>query len=168
MERLWAPWRMEFILNEKPPGCIFCLGEKKSEDSDKERLILLRDSLTFIMMNRYPYTCGHLLVSPNRHVGTLHDLLPDEMLQLFENVRISCDLLTKAISPQGFNVGINVGKAAGAGVDDHLHIHVVPRWVGDSNFMTVISDVRVMPENLSATYEKLLPGFREVGASAAD
>ncbi len=168
MERLWAPWRMEFILNEKPPGCIFCLGEKKSEDSDKVRLILRRDSLTFIMMNRYPYTCGHLLVSPYRHVGALQDLLPDEMLQLFENVRLACGLLSKVISPQGFNIGINVGKAAGAGVDDHLHIHVVPRWVGDSNFMTVISDVRVMPENLSATYDKLLPEFREACGPADD
>jgi ATP adenylyltransferase len=110
-------------------------------------------------VNRYPYTCGHLLVPPN--VGTVQDLLPDEMLQLFENISLACRVLTTAISPQGFNIGINVGKAAGAGVDDHLHIHVVPRWVGDANFMTVINDVRVMPENLSATYEKLLPISRE-------
>lgn len=165
MERLWAPWRMEFILNEKPSGCIFCLGEVQSEKHEKERLILRRDSLTFVMMNRYPYTCGHLLVSPNRHVGTVQDLLPDEMLQLFENISLACRVLTTAISPQGFNIGINVGKAAGAGVDDHLHIHVVPRWVGDANFMTVVNDVRVMPENLSATYEKLLPISREASVT---
>jgi len=152
---------MEFILNEKPTECIFCLGEAQSEEREKDRLILSRDTLTFIMMNRYPYTSGHLLISPYRHVGTVQDLLPDEMLQLFENVRLSCRVMTKAFSPQGFNIGINVGKAAGAGVDDHLHIHVVPRWVGDANFMTVISDIRVMPENLSATYDKLLPIFRD-------
>jgi ATP adenylyltransferase len=161
MERLWAPWRMEFILNEKPSECIFCLGEAQGQVREKERLILRRDTLTFVMMNRYPYTSGHLLVSPYRHVGSIQDLLPDEMLELFENVRLACGVMTKACSPQGFNIGINVGKAAGAGVDDHLHIHVVPRWVGDANFMTVISDVRVMPENLSATYDKLLPYFRE-------
>lgn len=165
MERLWAPWRMEFILNEKPPGCIFCLGEKVGDDEDKKRLILLRDSHTFVMMNRYPYTNGHLLISPYRHVGSIQDLQPDEMLQLFENVQRACRVMTASLCPQGFNIGINLGKAAGAGVDDHLHIHVVPRWVGDSNFMTVIADVRVMPENLAATYDKLLPGFcRDVAA----
>jgi ATP adenylyltransferase len=161
MERLWAPWRMEFILNEKPTACVFCIGEKKGEEAEKNRHILRRDTLTFVMLNRYPYTNGHLLVSPYRHVGAIQDLRPDEMAQLFENVRLACTVMTGALCPQGFNIGINVGKAAGAGVDDHLHIHVVPRWVGDSNFMTVISDVRVMPENLAATYEKLLPGFRD-------
>lgn len=167
MERLWAPWRMEFILNEKPPGCIFCPGEKVSEEEDRKRLILLRDSLSFVMMNRYPYTNGHLLISPYRHVGSVQDLQPDEMLQLFENVQRACRVMSESLFPQGFNIGINLGKAAGAGVDDHLHVHVVPRWVGDSNFMTVIGDVRVMPENLSATYEKLLPGFRREGAAGA-
>jgi ATP adenylyltransferase len=107
------------------------------------------------MMNRYPYCNGHLLVSPNRHVGEIHELEPEEMLELFENVRICCDVMSKAFSPQGFNIGMNLGKAAGAGVDDHLHIHVVPRWTGDTNFMTVIADVRVMPENLTATYDRL-------------
>lgn len=166
MERLWAPWRMEFILNEKPSWCIFCLGEVQSEEAEKERLVLHRDTLSFVMMNRYPYTTGHLLVCPYRHVSTLQDLTPDEMLQLFENVRLACDVTTKALSAQGFNIGINVGKVAGAGVADHLHIHIVPRWVGDANFMTVITDLRVIPEGLLATYEKFLPFFREACRTA--
>lgn len=161
MERIWAPWRMEFILNEKPDCCIFCLGEMQGDDQEKERLVLHRDTLSFVMMNRYPYTTGHLLVSPYRHVGTLQDLTSDEMLQLFENVRLACEVTTKALAPQGYNIGINLGKVAGAGVADHLHIHIVPRWVGDANFMTVISDTRVVPEGLSATYDKFLPFFRE-------
>ncbi|HOI15427.1 MAG TPA: HIT domain-containing protein [Geobacteraceae bacterium] len=167
MDRIWAPWRMEFIVNEKPSGCIFCLGERKDEDAEKERLILHRGMHTSIMMNRYPYSCGHLLVSPLRHVADMGRLLPEEMLELFENVRLCCSVMTGILSPQGYNIGMNLGKAAGAGVDDHLHIHVVPRWVGDTNFMTLIADVRVMPESLSATYDKLLVGFRDAGESAA-
>jgi ATP adenylyltransferase len=166
MERLWAPWRMEFILNEKPTCCIFCLGERQSEEIEKEHLILYRDTLSFVMMNRYPYTTGHLLVSPYRHVGSLQELTSAEMLQLFKNVSLACQVATKALSPQGFNIGINVGKVAGAGIDDHLHIHIVPRWVGDANFMTVVADVRVVPEGLLATYDKFLPFLREICATA--
>jgi len=162
MERLWAPWRMEFILNEKPDCCIFCLDEKRDGAGEKERLVFRRDRHTFIMMNRYPYSTGHLLVSPLRHVAELDDLLPEEMMELFENIRLSCRVLSNVMKPQGFNIGLNLGKAAGAGVDDHLHVHVVPRWVGDANFMTVIADVRVIPENLAATYDKLLPEFQPV------
>lgn len=167
MERLWAPWRMEFILNEKPAGCIFCLGEKKDQAAERDRLVLLRDRHTFVMMNRYPYSNGHLLVSPNRHVADMADLTGEEMLELFRNVSLCCRVVTQVMSSQGFNVGINLGKAAGAGVDDHLHVHVVPRWVGDANFMTVIADVRVMPENLAATYDKLYPAFLEAASAAA-
>ncbi|RQW86807.1 MAG: HIT domain-containing protein [Geobacter sp.] len=166
MERLWAPWRMEFILNEKPSYCIFCLDAAQSEVAEKERLVLYRDTHSFVMLNRYPYTTGHLLVSPYRHVCTLQDLTSDEMVQLFENVRLACGITTKALSPEGYNIGINLGKIAGAGVADHLHIHIVPRWVGDANFMTVIADVRVVPEGLSATYEKFLPFFQEVSRTA--
>jgi len=167
MERLWAPWRMEFILNEKPEGCIFCLGDRLDQASERERLVLLRDRHTFVMMNRYPYSNGHLLVSPNRHIADLGELAEDEMLELLKNVSLSCRVISRAMSSQGFNVGINLGKAAGAGVDDHLHVHVVPRWVGDANFMTVLADVRVMPENLAATYDKLYPVFRDAVATAS-
>lgn len=165
MDRLWAPWRMEFILNEKPAGCVFCLGEKGSQPAEKERLVLRRDRHTFVMMNRYPYSNGHLLVAPNRHTADMDELTDDETLELYRNVGLCCRVISQTMSPQGFNIGINLGKAAGAGVDDHLHVHVVPRWVGDSNFMTVIADVRVMPENLAATYDRLYPAFlREAAA----
>lgn len=156
MERLWAPWRIEYILNEKPGGCIFCPIDGTA---DRERLILYRSPLSLVMLNRYPYTNGHLMIAPVRHTADLDSLSEAEMLDLFEAVRLSRKVLEDVASPQGFNIGINLGKAAGAGVDEHLHIHVVPRWNGDTNYMSVISDVRVMPENLLATYDKLLPGF---------
>jgi ATP adenylyltransferase len=111
------------------------------------------------MLNRYPYSNGHLMVSPFRHVASLEALTDEELLDLMKCVRLCCRILSNVAATQGFNVGINVGKAAGAGVDDHLHVHVVPRWTGDTNFMTVISDLRVMPENLLATYDLLLPAF---------
>ena len=157
MERLWAPWRMQYILNQKPEGCIFCLGDDKEQD--RHLLVLYRSTHSFVMMNRYPYCNGHMLVCPFRHVSTPDQLESDQMLDLFATVNLCTKVLSTKFSPQGFNIGINLGKAAGAGVDDHLHVHVVPRWVGDTNFMTVIADVRVMPENLLATYDKLLPGF---------
>ncbi len=161
MERLWAPWRMEYILNQKVEGCIFCLRDEK--DKDRENLVLHRSGHSFVMMNRYPYCNGHLLVSPYSHVSNLEKLSSEEMLDLFSNVTLCCRVLNEKFFPQGFNIGINLGKAAGAGVDDHVHVHIVPRWVGDTNYMTVIADVRVMPENLMATYDKLLPGFSSGG-----
>ncbi len=156
MERLWAPWRIEYILNNKPQGCIFCpIGGA----NDRERLILHRSPLSLVMLNRYPYTNGHVMVAPERHTADLDSLSEAEMLDLFRTVRLSRKVLEETAAPQGFNIGINLGKAAGAGVDEHLHIHIVPRWNGDTNYMSVISDLRVMPENLFATYDKLLPGF---------
>jgi len=157
MKTLWAPWRIEYIRSKKPSGCIFCLeaqGEK-----DRENLVLFRTSLSFVMLNRYPYSNGHLLIAPHRHVANLDGLSGDEILDLFDLMKVSCTVLQAAASPEGFNIGINLGKAAGAGVEEHVHLHVVPRWNGDTNFMSVIADLRVMPENLMATYEALLPGF---------
>lgn len=160
MERLWAPWRMEYILNQKAEGCIFCRDDDK--EKDRENLVLHRSGHSYVMMNRYPYCNGHMLVSPYRHVADLEKLNGEEMLDLFTTVTLCCRVLKGNFLPQGFNIGINLGKAAGAGVDDHLHVHIVPRWIGDTNYMTVIADVRVMPENLMATYDKLLPGFLSV------
>ena len=156
MERMWAPWRVEYILNPKPEDCIFC---GVGEDPDENRLVLFRSPLSLVMLNRYPYTNGHLLVAPCRHCPGMDMLTDDEMSDLFRLVRLCCRALTAVAAPQGFNVGMNLGKAAGAGVDDHLHLHVVPRWNGDTNYMTVVGDVRVMPENLRTTYERLLPYF---------
>lgn len=157
MERIWAPWRMEYILADKPEGCIFCVSSDSS--GDRDRLIVHRTASSFVMLNRYPYSNGHLMASPFRHVASLEALTDEELFDLMKCVRLCCRILSDVAATQGFNVGINAGKAAGAGVDDHLHVHVVPRWAGDTNFMTVIGDVRVMPENLLASYDLLLPAF---------
>lgn len=160
MERLWAPWRIDYILNEKPSDCIFCVSS--DQEQDRDRLILFRTGLSLVMLNRYPYNNGHMMVAPFRHTADMNELSIAEMLDLFTILRLCRNVLEKTAAPQGFNIGINLGKAAGAGVDDHIHIHIVPRWNGDTNFMSVIDDVRIMPENLLNTYEKLLPGFHDM------
>src|SRR6185369_3800312 len=134
-------------------GCIFCLPDET--DNDRERLVLARREYSLIMLNRYPYTCGHLMVAPLRHTAEMNDLNDHELLDLMLGVRSSCDLLRVVTRPEGFNIGINLGKAAGAGVVEHLHIHVVPRWNGDTNFMSVIGDVRTIPEGLMESYDRL-------------
>ena len=161
MERLWAPWRMEYILAEKPEGCIFCGAETGDAGV---RYILHRTRFSFVMLNRYPYTNGHLLVAPYRHTATMDDLDDAELLDIFRTVALCRNVLADAAAPQGFNIGMNLGRAAGAGVDEHLHVHLVPRWNGDTNYMSVIADVRVMPENLAATYDVLLPRFLAAAA----
>ena len=161
MERLWAPWRIDYITQEKPDGCIFC-----REGSDRDRLVLATGPLTLVMLNRYPYVNGHLMVAPRRHTADLAGLSDAEMLELFREVSFCQDALTRSCAPDGFNIGINLGKAAGAGVEEHLHLHVVPRWNGDSNFMSVVADSRVIPEALLASYDRLLPYFALPGKGA--
>lgn len=154
MERIWAPWRMTYVSNEThESGCIFCLAVEG--DNDRERLVLARSEYSLIMLNRYPYTCGHLMVAPLRHTAEMNDLNDLELLDLMHAVRRSCNLLREVVSPDGLNVGINLGKAAGAGIEEHLHIHIVPRWNGDTNFMSVVGDVRVIPDGLMESYDRL-------------
>ncbi len=162
MENLWAPWRMEYILGQREPYCIFCPDGDGL--SDEERLILHRGRLSVVLMNKYPYNNGHLLVAPWRHVPDLQNLYEEEMLDLMQWLRISTSILRKVMHPNGFNVGLNIGAAAGAGVESHMHFHIVPRWNGDTNFMTVFSDVRSVPEHIKQTYDKLLAHFKEEGA----
>jgi len=154
VERIWAPWRIEFILGEKPQGCILC--QKPQGKDDKASLILYRGEKNFVMLNRYPYNPGHLMVSPYRHTPDLEELADDEILEHFDLVRRCTRALRKAFQPAAFNIGINIGKAAGAGIGDHIHTHIVPRWEGDTNFMPVVADTRVLPEALASTYDKLL------------
>ena len=161
MELLWAPWRIDYILAEKPHGCIFC--DDDTSLPDRERLILHRTPLSIVMLNRYPYTNGHLMVAPRRHAASLDDLAEDEVLDLFAALRLSRGILQQEAAPQGYNIGINLGKTAGAGVEEHLHVHIVPRWHGDTNFMAVVADVRVVPEGLLAAYDRLRPLFTAVG-----
>lgn len=163
MKNLWAPWRMTYILGEdeqaKSNSCIFCVDGEKP---DRDRLILYVGPLTMVMMNRYPYNNQHLLVAPRRHVPDLTALTPEEMVALMAKVRDSIETIKKISNPQGFNVGLNLGRVAGAGVEEHMHFHIVPRWDGDTNFMTVMADVRTIPEHLLATYDKMLPYFNTV------
>ncbi len=153
MEHIWGPWRMEYIKMEKPEGCIFCDCPK--EDKDEEYNILYRGELNFVMLNLYPYSPGHLIVAPYRHVDSPEKLTPEERCEHFEIVSRCVDVLRKEFGPDGFNLGMNLGKVGGAGIDDHVHSHIVPRWNGDTNFMTVISDTRVVPEAIKETYNKL-------------
>ena len=152
MKVLWAPWRIQYITGEKEEGCIFC--KKPKEGNDKKNLILYTGETSFIIMNRYPYSNGHLMAVPYKHTNNLSDLTEEERLELM-NLTVKCTDILQAIRPDGFNIGMNLGRAGGAGIDDHLHYHIVPRWNGDSNFMSVIADVRVMPEYLEQTYETL-------------
>ena len=153
MEQIWAPWRIKYIQMEKPEGCILC--EKPGQNNDVQNYILYRGSKNFIMMNSYPYNPGHLMVAPYRHVASLDELTDNERNEHFEIVSRSIRLLRQVFNPGGFNIGINMGKVAGAGIDEHVHTHIVPRWQGDTNFMPVISSVRVVPEALAETYQKL-------------
>ena len=161
MRVLWAPWRMEYILSDQTgEGCIFCPGDNREKDGS--RLILYVGDLSMVMMNRFPYINGHLLVAPVRHVKELASLSPEETLDLLTTVTRSIGVLKKVMVPEGFNVGLNLGKVAGAGVEAHMHFHIVPRWNGDNNYMTVFGEVRVIPEHIEETYRKLLPHFREL------
>jgi len=156
LERLWAPWRMKYITSitsEKPKECIFC--RKPSEGKDEENFIVYRGPNCFIMLNIFPYNTGHLLIAPYSHKPSLMDLTEEELLGLMKCTSLGLRLLTEALKPDGFNVGINIGRFAGAGVEDHIHVHVVPRWAGDTNFMTVVSGTKVLPELLKDTYSRL-------------
>lgn len=153
MENLWAPWRIDYILSKKPAGCIFC--DKPAENRDEENLILFRGKHHFIIMNAYPYNNGHMMVVPYRHTATLSGWSDAERQEMMELADMAVALLTKTMKPDGFNLGINMGLVAGAGVADHIHLHVVPRWNGDTNFMPVLADSRVISEHLRETYAKL-------------
>jgi len=154
---LYSPWRLKYILAEKDKTCIFCLKQNKEEDI--KNLILYRSNLCYVIMNTFPYNNGHLLVVPNRHVSNLNSLSQEECNDLFSLVRLTEEIITKVYHPDGLNIGLNLGKAAGAGIDDHLHVHIVPRWLGDANFMTSISGSRVIPEAFERTYKLLKEQF---------
>ena len=157
MKTLWAPWRMEYILGEKEKECVFCLAL-----SEKGNLTLYKGALSMVMMNKYPYINGHLLAAPKRHISLLDDLTEEEMADLLKTVKDSIGILKKVMKPDGFNIGLNLGVVAGAGVEQHLHFHIVPRWNGDTNAMTVFAEVRVIPEHLEATYHNLKPYFEQL------
>lgn len=166
MKVLWAPWRMEYILSDQEGHeCIFCPGPDRNKD--QERLILYVGSHTIVMMNRYPYNNCHLLVAPFRHVPSFDELSDQELLALSRMVRHSIQSLKRLMNPDGFNVGVNLGRVAGAGVEAHLHYHIVPRWNGDTSFITAVGEVRVIPEHIKESYKKLLPYFEGLKDSSS-
>ena len=154
MDTIIAPGRMAFIKAEKPDGCIFCRESAREQD-----LVLYEGTDCYVIMDKYPYTSGHLLVTPFRHVGAIEELQMKEKIEMMELTAACVKNLKKAFNPEGFNIGMNLGRVAGAGVDDHLHIHIVPRWLGDTNFSTVLGEVRVIPEDIATTRNILLQYF---------
>jgi ATP adenylyltransferase len=165
MERLWAPWRLAYVTaaSGDAPACIFC----STSDADRGDLVVARGRVSFVILNLYPYNNGHLMVVPNRHVPNLAATDAEEQAELMRYTRWAEMALTEAYKPQGINVGINLGRPAGAGVADHLHVHLVPRWNGDTNFMTVVGNVRVLPEALEATKARLAPIFERLSREGA-
>ena len=158
MEKIWAPWRMEYILKaEAEEGCFLC--NTRDSENDRESLVLTRNAQAFLVMNRYPYANAHLMAVPNRHIGELENLTQEELTAMISLVQDSVRVLKEAVGAQGFNIGINIGHVAGAGVVDHVHVHIVPRWEGDTNFMPVLGETKVINEHLLNTYDRLRPYF---------
>lgn len=162
MKRLWAPWRIDYVEGEKTDeGCPFCNAVQDADD--RAHLVVNRGGKSFVMLNKHPYIGGHLLVAPSRHIASMEQVDDDEKIDLFNMTSLSIDALKRAMKPDGFNVGLNIGKAAGAGVPGHLHIHIVPRWVGDTNLVPVLGEVRIINEHLDRSWEKLRKHWKENG-----
>jgi len=154
---LYSPWRMKYILSKKEEKCIFCI--RPSSDNDEKHFILYRSQHSFVILNLFPYNNGHLMAIPYKHVSKLNDLNKEEISDLFETVQLCEKVMHRAYSPDGLNIGLNLGRSAGAGIDTHLHVHIVPRWNGDVNFMTAVCATRVIPESFEKTYELLKEHF---------
>ena len=159
MDQLWAPWRLEYIQSPGDNCCIFCLDTDPADD--QARLIVARGEHCYVIMNRYPYSNGHLMVSPYRHLSDPADLENHEVLEIHQLMVRSQSVLRDVCAAQGFNVGWNLGHVAGAGITDHIHMHIVPRWAGDSNFMPILADIRVIPQHIEKTYALLARAFLE-------
>lgn len=166
MEHLWAPWRIGYVSAEQPKGCIFCTKPAAGDDAANQ--ILYRGDLVYIMLNTFPYNTGHIMVAPYRHVGDPLQLEPQESSETLYTIRVALEILEDAFSPAGFNVGMNIGHVAGAGYAEHLHVHVVPRWDGDTNFMAVTADTRVVPEALADTYRRLKESLQKRSETTAE
>ena len=158
MERLWAPWRMEYVGKEQKPGCLFCRVIENPDDPDAS-LVVWRPPGAVVMLNKFPYNSGHVMVAPAAHRSDLADLSDDESASLMSALRHTLTVLRTALTPEGFNVGANIGRVAGAGIPDHVHVHVVPRWNGDTNFMPVLAEVKVINEHVERTAERLRAAF---------
>ncbi|MGB7063188.1 MAG: HIT domain-containing protein [Candidatus Zixiibacteriota bacterium] len=165
MERLWAPWREKFILCEKEPGCFLCRTSR--EKQDRKNLILFRGEKCFVILNRYPYNNGHLMIAPFRHVGRLEELRDEELTEIWKTAQLCVRALKSGLKPKGINLGMNLGKVSGAGVGDHIHLHLVPRWQGDTNFMPIFAETKVVSVGLADTYRLLKKEFKKLQTAAA-
>ncbi len=153
---MFAPWRMEYLVGDKMDGCVFCKCSVRCDD-----YIVFEGKTCFVMLNRFPYVGGHLMIIPQRHLGDVLELTAEERMEMFALLDVSVLVLRETMKPHGFNVGMNLGKAAGAGIEEHVHLHVIPRWEGDTNFMSVVGNVRVIPEDLTTTTARLAPLFKK-------
>ena len=164
MKNLWSPWRSDYIDSIKEDqsggGCIFCAAFEK-DISDLTNLVVYKSKNTFVMMNLYPYNNGHLMIVPNRHIGSIDQISAKESHELMDELILAEKVLQKIYTPQGFNIGANLGRAGGAGIEEHIHFHLVPRWSGDTNFMPVIGEVKVISQDLAETKKRLLAGYKE-------
>ncbi len=160
---LYTPWRMKYVTSteKKNDNCVFCTILNDDIANNRTRYIIYRGKSTFVVMNIYPYNTGHLMILPNQHVPTLAEVSPEAQIEMIMLTSYFTDLLSKLMQPDGFNVGINIGRVSGAGIASHLHIHIVPRWGGDSNFMAVVGDTRVLPETLNDTYDRIMTLLHE-------
>ncbi len=163
MKALFAPWRIEYIKMEKPDGCVFCTLPR--ENNDEKNLILTRGNHAFVIMNNYPYNPGHVMVVPYRHVGNWESLKDVEVIEINMLVSLMIKAIKNTMSPEGFNIGVNMGRVAGAGIVDHVHVHIVPRWNGDTNFMPVLSDTKVIPQAIRETYKVLKEEIEKIDES---
>ena len=165
MKHLWSPWRLEYLTATKPEGCVFC--EAAQADTDRENLVLLRGQRAFLILNRYPYNNGHFMSVPYAHVPSLEDLDAETLAEMMLLLNRGLAALRQAMYAQGFNIGANLGEIAGAGIEEHVHIHAVPRWLGDTNFMPVLGDMRVVPQTWYQTYDDLRTALNTQAGSAA-
>ncbi len=157
MEKIWAPWRIKYVSGRKSPGCLFC--NKHKAGNDRKNHVVYRGKKVFLIMNIYPYNNGHLMIAPYKHTGDIRKLTSGEFIEIMDILKKTIDALKKILKPQGFNVGFNIGKVSGAGVAGHVHMHVVPRWTGDTNFMPVIGNTKVVSQSLDSLYSELKKYF---------
>lgn len=162
MNRLWAPWRLEYVTKKKPSGCFLC--ESPSSGDDRATYIVWRGAHAYVILNAFPYNNGHVMVAPYAHLAALEDMPPETAHEMMDLAQLTARVLRKMLRCEGMNVGFNIGAVGGAGLKDHLHLHLVPRWAGDTNFMPVIADTRVIPQALDRTWELLTEGFAELKA----
>jgi len=160
MDFIWSPWRYDYLASggQKPASCVFCVNKDTTHDA--ERLIVFRGTHNFVILNLFPYTSGHVMVSPYEHLDSVVLAKPDQLTEMMQLSQRTIGVLTKLYRPEGFNVGMNLGVAAGAGIREHFHLHVVARWAGDANFMTIVGETRVLPEELHTTYERMKSAFQ--------